>query len=143
MGILLLPRGRGREMVRVLVVDNNAEFLEVFVRLLDHQPDIEVVAQAASLAQARGKLSGVDVAIIDRGLPDGDGLELISELGEASPDAKVLVMSVTVEEAHPEQAIEAGADGILDKIASPEETISVIRGVGGGGCSGSPRGYSA
>ena len=120
-------------MVRVLVVDNNAEFLEVFVRLLDRQPDIEVVAQAASLAEARGKLSGVDVAILDRGLPDGDGLELISELGEVSPGAKVLVMSVTVEEAHPEQAIEAGADGILDKIASPEETISTIRGVGSGG----------
>ena len=120
-------------MVRVLAVDNNAEFLNVLVRLLDRQPDIEVVAQAASLAEARGKLSGVDVAIIDRGLPDGDGLELISELREASPNAKVLVMSATVEEAHPEQAIEAGAEGILDKISSPEETISAIRGVGGGG----------
>ena len=119
-------------MVRVLAVDNNAEFLEVLVRLLDRQPDIEVVAQAASLAEARGKLSGVVVAIIDRGLPDGDGLELISELREASPNAKVLVMSATVEEAHPEQAIEAGAEGILDKISSPEETISAIRGVGGG-----------
>jgi DNA-binding NarL/FixJ family response regulator len=126
------PEGEG-EMVRVLVVDNNAEFLRVLVRLLDRQPDIEVVAQAASLAEARGKLSGVDVAIIDRGLPDGDGLELISELREASPNAKVLVMSATVEEAHPEQAIEAGAEGILDKISSPEETISAIRGVGGGG----------
>jgi DNA-binding NarL/FixJ family response regulator len=131
--LLLLPVGRRRGMVRVLVVDNNAEFLEVLVRLLDRQPDIEVVAQAASLAEARGKLSGVDVAIIDRGLPDGDGLELISELREASPGAKVLVMSATVEEAHPEQAIEAGAEGILDKISSPEETISAIRGVGGGG----------
>jgi DNA-binding NarL/FixJ family response regulator len=131
--LLLLPVGRRRGMVRVLVVDNNAEFLEVLVRLLDRQPDIEVVAQAASLAEARGKLSGVDVAILDRGLPDGDGLELISELREASPNAKVLVMSATVEEAHPEQAIEAGAEGILDKISSPEETISAIRGVGGGG----------
>jgi DNA-binding NarL/FixJ family response regulator len=131
--LLLLPVGRRRGMVRVLVVDNNAEFLEVLVRLLDRQPDIAVVAQAASLAEARGKLSGVDVAILDRGLPDGDGLELISELREANPNAKVLVMSATVEEAHPEQALEAGAEGILDKIASPEETISAIRGVGGGG----------
>ena len=58
-------------MIRVLVVDNNARFLEVFVRLLERQPDIEVVGQAASLSQAREKLSGVDVAIIDRGLPNG------------------------------------------------------------------------
>jgi DNA-binding NarL/FixJ family response regulator len=132
--LLLLPVGRRRGMVRVLVVDNNAEFLEVLVRLLDRQPDIAVVAQAASLAEARGKLSGVDVAILDRGLPDGDGLELISELREANPNAKVLVMSSTVEEAHPEQALEAGAYGILDKIAPPEETINAVRRAGGGGC---------
>src|SRR5215212_11470569 len=103
-------------MIRLLVVENNAEFLEVFTRLLERQPDMEVVAQAASLAEARDKLSGVDVAIIDRGLPDGDGLEIISELREASPGAAVLVMSSTVEQAHPEDAVEAGADGVLDKI---------------------------
>jgi len=119
-------------MIRLLVVENNAQFLEVFVRLLEQPPDIVVVAQAASLSEAREKLSGVDVAIIDRGLPNGDGLELISELREASPSAGVLVMSLTGEQAHPEQALEAGADGILDKIASPEETISAIRRVGGG-----------
>jgi DNA-binding NarL/FixJ family response regulator len=85
-------------MVRVLVVDNNIEHREVFSQVLDHQADIEVVAQAGSLADARSKLEGIDVAIIDRGLPDGDGLELIGELHEASPGAKVLVMSVTAEQ---------------------------------------------
>jgi DNA-binding NarL/FixJ family response regulator len=127
-----LPKERERGMIRLLVVDNNAEFLEVFVSLLEWSPDIEVVAQAASLAEARDKLSGVDVAIIDRGLPDGDGLKLISGLREASLGAAVLVMSATVEQTHPEQALEAGADGILDNIAPPEETISAIRRVGGG-----------
>jgi transposase len=72
-------------MIRVLLVDDNAEFREVFARLLERQQDIEVVAQAGSLAQARANISGVDVAVIDRGLPDGDGLEPISELRQASP----------------------------------------------------------
>jgi DNA-binding NarL/FixJ family response regulator len=118
-------------VIRLLVVENNAEFLEVFTRLVERQPDMEVVAQATSLAQARAKLEGVDVAIIDRGLPDGDGIEIISELREASPGAAVLVMSATAEEAHPQEALEAGADGVIDKVAPPEETISAIRGVGG------------
>jgi DNA-binding NarL/FixJ family response regulator len=83
-------------MISVLLVDNNDMFRQVFVRLLERQPDIEVAVQAGSLAQARGSLSGVDVAILDRGLPDGDGIEIIGELREASPGAAVLVMSATV-----------------------------------------------
>ncbi len=120
-------------MIRLLLVDNNAQFLEVFARLLELAPEMEVVAQAGSLAEARGKLSGVDVAIIDRGLPDGDGIELISELREVSPGAAVLVMSATVEQAHPQEALEAGADGILDKIVAPEDAISAIRRVAAAG----------
>ncbi len=120
-------------MIRLLLVDDNAQFLEVFARLLELAPEMEVVAQAGSLAEARGKLSGVDVAIIDRGLPDGDGIELISELREVSPGAAVLVMSATVEQAHPQEALEAGADGILDKIVAPEDAISAIRRVAAAG----------
>jgi DNA-binding NarL/FixJ family response regulator len=119
-------------MIRALLVDDNASFREVFARLLERQPDIEVVAQVGSLAQARANISGVDVAVIDRGLPDGDGIELICELRQASPRAAVLVISATVEHAHPHEALEAGADGVIDKIASPEEIISAIRRVGGG-----------
>jgi two-component system response regulator DesR len=119
-------------MIRVLVVDDNDEFGRAFVRLLEHQPDMEVVALAGSLAEAREELSGVNVAIIDRGLPDGDGLELIGELRRASPGAGVLVLSVTLEAAHPRQALEAGADETLDKMATPEEIAGAVRRVAGG-----------
>src|SRR3712207_1823258 len=80
-------------MIRVLLVDDYAQYARVFAFALDLQPDIEVVGIAGTLAEAREMLEGVDVAILDRVLPDGDGLELISELREASPGAKVLVMS--------------------------------------------------
>ena len=116
-------------MVRVLVVDNNIEYREVISRGLDHEPDIEVVAQAGTLADARSKLEGIDVAIVDRGLPDGDGLDLIGELREASPGAKVLVMSVTAEQGHPLEALEAGADGILDKVDTPAQIADRVRDV--------------
>jgi DNA-binding NarL/FixJ family response regulator len=116
-------------MVHVLVVDDNASFREVFSRALDHQPGIEVVGQAGSLAEARSKLQGIDVVIVDRGLPDGDGLELIGELREASPGAKVLVTSLTLEQRHPLEALEAGADGILDKVDSPAHVADRVREV--------------
>lgn len=116
-------------MLRILVVDDNAGFRDVFSLGLDYQPDFEVVAQAGSLAEARAMLEGIDVVIVDRGLPDGDGLTLIGELREASPGAALLVMSATVEEAHPQQALDAGAAGILDKIAPLEEQAAQISAV--------------
>ena len=119
-------------MIRVLLVDDNAGFRQAYNRLLELQPDIEVVGTAASLTEARTMLSGVDVALIDRGLPDGDGLELIGDLHGANPGAKVLVLSATVEAVHPRQAIEAGAAGVLDKVEDPERIFAAIREVEGG-----------
>jgi DNA-binding NarL/FixJ family response regulator len=119
-------------MLRVLLVDDNTQFRQAMVRLLDYQPDIQIVGLAGSLAEARHNLRGVDVALIDRGLPDGDGLALIGELREANPGAKVLVTSLTLEEMHPWEALEAGADGVLDKIGTPQQTFAAIRELGDG-----------
>jgi DNA-binding NarL/FixJ family response regulator len=123
-----VERERERERIRVLLVDDNARFRKNFVLLLEQQPDTEVVAQeAGSLAEARKMLSGVDVALIDRWLPDGDGLDLIGELREASPGARVLAMSLTMEEMYTQKARAAGADGVLDKIAPPDKIAAQIR----------------
>jgi DNA-binding NarL/FixJ family response regulator len=117
------------ETLCILVVDDNARFRQNFARLLDLQPDMEVVAQAGSLAEARGLLEGIDVAIIDRKLPDGDGHELIDEAHRASPGAVVLEMSATVEQDFELEALTAGAEGIVDKMAPPEEIAARIRAV--------------
>jgi DNA-binding NarL/FixJ family response regulator len=115
-------------MLRVLVVDDRADLRQVFAELLDEQPDLRVVAQAGSLADAHHMLEGVDVALLDRGLPDGDGLKLMRPLREANPNARVFVMSATVEMRHPEDAMEAGADGIIDKVGPFERMFASIRG---------------
>ena len=99
---------------------------------MDGQPNLKVVGQAGSLAEARRMLEGVDVAVLDRGLPDGDGLKLMRPLREANPNARVFVMSATAEMRHPEDAIEAGADGVIDKVGPFEWAFSAIRGNGGG-----------
>jgi DNA-binding NarL/FixJ family response regulator len=119
-------------MIRVLVVDDRIDFRLAFCGLLEGQPDLEVVSQAGSLAEARTMLEGVDVAIIDRGLPDGDGLGLIGALRAVNPGARVFVISSTVEMSHPKDAIEAGAEGVIDKLDPPERVFATIRGEGDG-----------
>jgi DNA-binding NarL/FixJ family response regulator len=119
-------------VLRILVVDDRADFRQAFASVLGAQPDLEVVAQAGSLAEARPMLEGVDVALLDRGLPDGDGLKLMRPLRDANPHARVFVMSATVEMRHPDDAMEAGADGVIDKVGPFERAFALIRADGGG-----------
>ena len=119
-------------MIRVLVVDDRIDFRLAFVSLLEAEADLKVVSQAGSLAEARTMLEGVDVALLDRGLPDGDGLKLMGDLRAVNPGARVFVISSTAEMIHPKDAIEAGADGVIDKLDTPERVFAAIRGEGGG-----------
>jgi DNA-binding NarL/FixJ family response regulator len=123
-------------MIRVLVVEDNVSFRDALVRVLEEQPDIDVVGTAGSLAEAHtmleAMLDGIDVVLLDRGLPDGDGLELVGELREMNPEARVYVISSTAEVIHPRDAIEAGADGVIDKMEAPEQVFAAIREPGGG-----------
>jgi DNA-binding NarL/FixJ family response regulator len=119
-------------MIRILVVDDRIDFRLAFSGLLEGQPDLKVVGQAGSLAEARTMLEGVDVALLDRGLPDGDGLELMGPLREVNPLARVFVISSTAEMIHPKDAIKAGAEGVIDKLDTPERVFAAIREVGSG-----------
>ena len=119
-------------MIRILVVDDRIDFRMAFVGMLEGDPDLKVVSQAGSLAEARTMLEGIDVALIDRGLPDGDGLDLMGSLRAANPGARVFVISSTLEVLHPKDAIQAGAEGVIDKLDTPERVFAAIRGDGGG-----------
>jgi DNA-binding NarL/FixJ family response regulator len=117
-------------MTRILLVEDHALFRQALSVLLDRQPDMEVVAQAGSLAEARQKLRGVDVVVLDLALPDGDGTELIGDLRELDSVTSVLVLSATLDPAYPERVVEAGADAVLEKIHTPSRIIAEIRRIG-------------
>ncbi len=115
--------------VRVMLVDDHADFRALVAAWVDHQPDLAVVAQAGSLEEARRQAAsvGCDVAVLDMGLPDGVGSDLIAELRELCPGSAAMILSGSLDEANLARAREAGADEILDKFVDSAEVIGAIR----------------
>ena len=76
------------ETKRVLVVAHHNAFREALAMRLEQEEDLEVAWQAGSITDTRDvHLDGIDVALVDPLLPDGDGLELIREVSVANPTA--------------------------------------------------------
>jgi DNA-binding NarL/FixJ family response regulator len=69
----------------------------------------------------------IDVALIDLGLPDGYGAELIKELREAHPQSQALVLSASLDRANLARAVEAGAAGVLSKTAHLDEVVDGVK----------------
>ncbi len=113
---------------RVMLVEDHIAFRQALASLLSREPDLEVVAQAGSLAEARELLdSRLDVAVLDLSLPDGDGRDLIGELRRANAGISVLVLSVTIRPGRLEEVLKAGADAVLHKVASPATIVEEVR----------------
>ena len=69
----------------------------------------------------------IDVAVIDLGLPDGYGGDLIKELRDAYPQAQALILSAILDRAQIARAVENGAAGILDKTAPLDQVVDSVR----------------
>ena len=116
----------------VMIVEDHADFRDLMEVLLDRQPDIELLAQAGSLAEARDHAARFefDVVILDLGLPDGSGADLIAELRRASPGVRVMVLSASLDPEGIEKARSAGANEILDKLTPVGEVLATVRRLG-------------
>jgi DNA-binding NarL/FixJ family response regulator len=117
---------------RIMLVEDHAAFRQSLATLLSQEPDLEVVAQAGSLAQARKILdTPLDVAVLDLALPDGEGKDLIGDLRQSNADISILVLSVMLGPSHLEEIMKAGADAVLHKVASPTTIVEEVRRLGG------------
>ena len=124
----------GDQETRVMVVDDHASFRQPLVFMLDREPDLKVVAQASSVAEALATLGAfdeageaLDLAVVDLNLPDGSGSEFISELQSSSTRALALVLSAHSDRFRLARAIEAGAAGILHKSSRIENIVDAVR----------------
>jgi DNA-binding NarL/FixJ family response regulator len=119
-------------VIRVLLIDDHASFRQPLAFMMNLEPDMQVVAQAGSLAEARRVLKDVDVAVVDLDLPDGSGVDLVGELRTANPHGSVLVLTASVVRLQLARAVEAGASGVMNKSARIDEIIDAVRRLNAG-----------
>lgn len=112
---------------RILLVEDHATVREAIASALHRETGFEIVGQAASLADARAMLENVDVALVDLGLPDGYGGELIRELRQVNPRAQAIVLSASLDRRDVARAVDSGAAGVLQKTAHLDEVVDAIR----------------
>ena len=117
--------------IRVLVADDHAVVREGIRHVLSATHGFDVVAEAASGAEAVKLTAESDpnVVLLDVSMPGGTGLEVIAEVQRASPQARVLILSVHDEAEYVLQAVRAGAHGYLRKDSSPNELRDAVRAV--------------
>jgi two-component system nitrate/nitrite response regulator NarL len=125
--------GIGEES-RIMLVDDHTSFRQPLAFMLEREPDLTVVAQAGSLAEAREVLREahedgleVDVAIVDLELPDGFGTEFVAELLADNPNAQVMVLSAFSDKGTLALAVEAGAAGVLHKSSRIDDITDAVR----------------
>ncbi|MEN8653198.1 response regulator transcription factor [Streptomyces sp. 21So2-11] len=119
------------EIIRVLLVDDQALLRSAFRVLVDSEPDMEVVGEAADGAEAveLARTLRADVVLMDIRMPGTDGLaatRMISEDPELAAVRVVMLTTFEVDE-YVVQSLRAGASGFLGKGAEPEELLNAIR----------------
>ncbi|HEY1273916.1 MAG TPA: response regulator transcription factor [Thermoleophilaceae bacterium] len=121
-------------MIRVLLAEDQALVRGAIASLLRLEDDIEVVAEVGRgdevIAAARDRAA--DVALLDIGLPDVDGLDVAATLHEELPEVRVVMLTTFNRPGYLRRAMEAGAAGFLLKDAPPSELGRAIRAAAAG-----------
>lgn len=124
--------------LRLLLVDDHAAFRQPLAFMLEREPDMTVVAQAGTLAEARQILAdlqvqgGVDVALVDLQLPDGNGVDVVRDMRALNPHGQALVVTADIDRTHHAQAMAAGASGVISKTAQVADIVAAVRRVHAG-----------
>ena len=118
-----------RPPVQILVVDDHPIIRQGLERLFSAEPDLVVAAEADSSDDALQILDrqAIDFVVLDIGLRQGSGLDLIGQIRTRRPDLPVLVLSMHQERSYAERVLRSGAQGYIMKQADPAEIVPAVR----------------
>jgi len=120
--------------IRVLVVDDQALVRAGFRMILEAEPDVEVVAEAADGVEALAavQLHEPDVVLMDVRMPNMDGIAAARQILDDGSSAKVVMLTTFDVDEYVYEALRAGASGFLLKDVPPERLVAGIRAVASG-----------
>jgi two-component system invasion response regulator UvrY len=117
--------------ISVLLVDDHAVVREGYRRLIEKHPDIVVVAEAEDAASGYQafKKHKPDVAVVDISMPGRGGIDLVRQIRQWDPSARILMFTMHASATYAQQAFRAGAQGYVTKSSPPEVLVSAIRSI--------------
>nr|WP_315496312.1 response regulator transcription factor [uncultured Rhodoferax sp.] len=126
--------------IRVAIVEDDMDFLQALMQTVQEEPDLQLAGTASTQAAGLALLQGpaADILIVDLGLPDGSGIDVIRAAATQWPDCGTMVSTTFGDEAHVIRSIEAGAAGYLLKHREPARLAAEIRSLHSGGSPISP-----
>ncbi|WP_329111173.1 response regulator transcription factor [Micromonospora sp. NBC_01699] len=129
------------ERVRVLIVDDHPVVRRGLRTMLEGEPWVDGVVEAASCAEAvvAAATEGIGVVAMDVALPDGDGVDATARIVHSRPEVHVLMLTMADDEDVVNRALRAGARGYVLKDTDPDTILHALRTVAGGGLVLGPR----
>lgn len=126
--------------IRVALVEDDVNFQNALKEAIQAAPDMALLSVAGTRAQGLQMLDEVqaDVLLVDLGLPDGSGIDVIRAAHAQWPGCNIMVSTTFGDELHVMQSLEAGASGYLLKDSTPERMVFEIRSLYSGGSPISP-----
>jgi len=121
-------------VMRLLLVDDHAVVRSGLRMLLNAEPDVEIMGEASTAAEAMqmASMTKPDVILMDIGLPDLSGIDATREIKKRFPEIAIVALTIHEDEEYFFKMLEAGASGYVPKRAAPEELLIAVRAAAAG-----------